>query len=96
MHNATAITTGSANQRPNTPCIRLFGTRIFLCWRAKKIKVGDDAAIYRSYVTALWSAVQRGGRQYSVGCSHLDRECIDGSRDFLKRRGMGGGGCSLS
>ena len=22
MHNATAITTGSANQRPNTPCIR--------------------------------------------------------------------------
>ena len=21
MHNATAITTGSANQRPNTPCI---------------------------------------------------------------------------
>ena len=24
MHNATAITTGSANQRPNTPCIRLW------------------------------------------------------------------------
>ena len=23
-HNATAITTGSANQRPNTPCIRLW------------------------------------------------------------------------
>ena len=24
MHNATVITTGSANQRPNTPCIRLW------------------------------------------------------------------------
>ena len=24
MHNATAITTGSANQRPNTPCIKLW------------------------------------------------------------------------
>ena len=24
MHNATAITTGSANQWPNTPCIRLW------------------------------------------------------------------------
>ena len=24
MHNATAITTGTANQRPNTPCIRLW------------------------------------------------------------------------
>ena len=24
MHNATAITTGSANQRPNTPCFRLW------------------------------------------------------------------------
>ena len=24
VHNATAITTGSANQRPNTPCIRLW------------------------------------------------------------------------
>ena len=24
MHNATAITIGSANQRPNTPCIRLW------------------------------------------------------------------------
>ena len=24
MHNATAITAGSANQRPNTPCIRLW------------------------------------------------------------------------
>ena len=24
MHNTTAITTGSANQRPNTPCIRLW------------------------------------------------------------------------
>ena len=24
MHNATAITTGSANQRPNTPCIRMW------------------------------------------------------------------------
>ena len=24
MHNATAITTGSANQRSNTPCIRLW------------------------------------------------------------------------
>ena len=24
MHNATAITTGSANQRPNTPCIWLW------------------------------------------------------------------------
>ena len=24
MRNATAITTGSANQRPNTPCIRLW------------------------------------------------------------------------
>ena len=24
MHNAMAITTGSANQRPNTPCIRLW------------------------------------------------------------------------
>ena len=24
MHNATAITTGSANQRPNTPCIMLW------------------------------------------------------------------------
>ena len=24
MHNATAIITGSANQRPNTPCIRLW------------------------------------------------------------------------
>ena len=23
MHNATEITTGSANKRPNTPCIRL-------------------------------------------------------------------------
>ena len=24
MHKATAITAGSANQRPNTPCIRLW------------------------------------------------------------------------
>ena len=24
MHNAAAISTGSANQRPNTPCIRLW------------------------------------------------------------------------
>ena len=24
MHNTKAITTGSANQRPNTPCIRLW------------------------------------------------------------------------
>ena len=24
MHNATAITTGSANQRPNTLCIRMW------------------------------------------------------------------------
>ena len=24
MHNATAITTGSANKRPNTPCVRLW------------------------------------------------------------------------
>ena len=24
MHNATVITTGSANQQPNTPCIRLW------------------------------------------------------------------------
>ena len=23
MHNATAIMTGSANQRPNTPCVRM-------------------------------------------------------------------------
>ena len=29
MHNATAITTGSANQRPNTPCIRLLIDVIF-------------------------------------------------------------------
>ena len=24
MHNTTAITIGSVNQRPNTPCIRLW------------------------------------------------------------------------
>ena len=24
MHNVTAITTGSENQQPNTPCIRLW------------------------------------------------------------------------
>ena len=29
VHNATAITTGSANQRPNTPCIRLWIDVIF-------------------------------------------------------------------
>ena len=29
MHKATVITTGSANQRPNTPCIRLWIDVIF-------------------------------------------------------------------
>ena len=46
MHNATAITTGSANQRPNSPCISL--------WIDVTFRGLEDSYIQSDYL--VWSS----------------------------------------
>ena len=46
MHKATAITTGSANQRPNTPCIRL--------WIDVTFRGLEDSYNFKNQLIAHW------------------------------------------
>ena len=62
MHNATAITTGSANQWPNTPCIRLWIDVTFRgledSYISTLIYIGDQGIVYLfvGHVNRHWDA----------------------------------------
>ena len=55
MHNATAITTGSANQRPNTPCIRLWIDVTFRGLEDSYILRTDDHTTFWKNLQMSWS-----------------------------------------